>query len=374
MNNSFNFIIVVLLLGAVQGVFLALLLLNKHGNKTANRFLALLMISYSAFIAESAITGTEVSIQFPHLLGLSVGVIFLFGPLHYLYALSLISSGFNFSKKQLLHFIPFASFYLYYLFPFYLRSGEYKITFIQNMNLYGPSPALIFFNWAKILQGIAYMIVTLILLKKYSRRIKDCFSSLEKINLDWLRYITVMTTAVWVLVFILNFLELVGLTSSIGVPIPFSTAILIYIMGYLGLRQPEIFSGMAEAKELKKYERSGLTQEKAQALLDKLIHLMETEKPFTDCNLKLSQLAHMLSITPNYLSQVINEKLQQNFFDLVNRYRIEEAKKLMMDSSQQHFTLLSIAYDVGFNSKSAFNTSFKKHTRMTPSQFKKSSL
>ncbi|MFC1508983.1 helix-turn-helix domain-containing protein [Candidatus Omnitrophota bacterium] len=218
------------------------------------------------------------------------------------------------------------------------------------------------------------MIVTLILLKKYSRRIKDCFSSLEKINLNWLWYITVMTTSVWVLVFILNFSELLGVHSSKGVPIPFSTAILIYTMGYLGLRQPEIFSGMSEAKELKKYERSGLTQEKAQALLDNLIHVMETEKPFTDSNLKLSQLAHMLSITPNYLSQVINEKLQQNFFDFVNRYRIEEAKKLMTDSSQQHFTLLSIAYDVGFNSKSAFNASFKKHTRMTPSQFRKNYL
>lgn len=334
MNNSFNFITVVFLLGAAQGVFLALLLLNKHGNKTANRFLALLMISYSAFIAESSISGTEVSIQFPHLLGLAAGVVFLLGPFHYLYALSLISSGFNFSKKQLLHFVPFASFYLYYLFPFYLKSGEYKITFSQNINLYGPSPALIFFNWAVILQGIAYMIVTLILLKKYSRRIKDSFSSLEKINLDWLKYITVMTTALWALGFIIKFSQLFGITSSTEVSIPFYTAILIYAMGYLGLRQPEIFSGIAETKDLKKYERSGLTHEKAQALLDKLIHLMETEKPFTDSGLKLSQLAQMLSITPNYLSQVINEKLQQNFFDLVNRYRIEEAKKLMTDSSQ----------------------------------------
>ena len=98
---------------------------------------------------------------------------------------------------------------------------------------------------------------------------------------------------------------------------------------------------------------------------------METKKPFTDSNLKLNQLAKMISTTPNYLSQVINEEREQNFFDFVNWYRIEEAKKLIKDASDQQSTLLSIAYEVGFNSKSAFNTSFKKHTQMTPSQYRK---
>ena len=101
---------------------------------------------------------------------------------------------------------------------------------------------------------------------------------------------------------------------------------------------------------------------------------METKKPFTDSNLKLNQLAQMVSTTPNHLSQVINEERQQNFFDFVNWYRIDEAKRLIMDASTQQSTLLSIAYDVGFNSKSAFNTSFKKHTQMTPTQFRKTLL
>ncbi|MCE5251614.1 helix-turn-helix transcriptional regulator [bacterium] len=374
MENSFNFITTVFLLGAVQGIFLALLLLKKQDNKTANTFLAFLMIAYSAFIAEASFTATDLSIQFPHLLGLAQGVVFLFGPLHYLYTRSLIYTGFKFTKKQLLHFLPFAIFYLSLLFPFYLRSGEYKITFVNNVMMYGQSPLLMFFSWAKIIQGIVYLIITLVLLKNYSRKIKECFSSIEKINLNWLWYITVMTTFLWILILFLNFLDFVGLIPSFGGAIPFFVAILIYIMGYLGLRQPEIFSGISDGKEMKKYERSGLTQEKAQTILKKLIHLMETEKPYTDNNLKLSQLAKMLTITPNYLSQVLNDTLQQNFFDFVNRYRIEESKKLILDSSQQQFTLLSIAYEVGFNSKSAFYTAFKKHTNMTPSQFKNNSL
>ncbi|MBD3291142.1 helix-turn-helix domain-containing protein [candidate division KSB1 bacterium] len=371
MAHSFNFVTIVLLLGASQGVFLAFLLFNKPGNKTANRFLALLMISYSAFIAESSISGTPLAMKFPHLLGLAAGVIFLVPPLHYLYARSLISSDFTFSKKQLLHFIPFISFYLYYLFPYYLKSGAYKITHIETIALEGSPPDLVFFNWVVIFQGIIYMGMTLRLLKKHSLNIKDNFSSIEKINLNWLRNITVMTIILWSLGLVIEFLQLFDLALSVDVLVALATAILIYAMGYLGLRQPEIFSGNTEIKDLKKYERSGLTKTKAQELHEKLVHLMETKKPFTDSNLKLNQLAKMISTTPNYLSQVINEERQQNFFDFVNWYRIEEAKKLIKDASDQQSTLLSIAYEVGFNSKSAFNTSFKKHTQRTPSQYRK---
>jgi YesN/AraC family two-component response regulator len=100
---------------------------------------------------------------------------------------------------------------------------------------------------------------------------------------------------------------------------------------------------------------------------------METEKPFTYSSLKLNQLAKMIGTTPNYLSQVINEERDQNFYNFVNGYRIEEAKRMIQDPANEQVTLLSIAYDVGFNSKSAFNTAFKKYTGTTPSQFRKNS-
>lgn len=371
MQSSFNLVTMILLLGATQGVFLALLVFNKPGNKSANRFLAFLLISYSAFLADASLMQTEFGWQFPHLLGLAAGVIYLVTPLHYFYARSLISPDFSFRKKHLLHFVPFAAFYLASLFPYYLLSGAEKIAYLQTDQLKGPSPLLLFFNWVLVFQGIIYLTMTLRLLKKHSLRIKDNFSSLEKINLNWLKNITLMTLAFWSLEFLLEILQIFHFAASIEISVPLSAAVFIYAMGYLGLRQPEIFYGFAENKELKKYERSGLTKTMGQELLKKLIHLMETEKPYTDSNLKLTQLAQMLSTSPNYLSQVINEELKQNFFDFVNWYRIEEAKRLISNSSYQNFTLLAIAYDVGFNSKSAFNTSFKKHTQMTPSQFRK---
>jgi AraC-like DNA-binding protein len=328
------------------------------------------MIAYSGFIVEAAISRTQILIQFPHLLGLAAGIVYLIGPLHYLYARSLIAPHFSFSKKHLWHFVLFLVFYITFLFPFYLQDAGFKLAFYKTLELEGKTPLLIIFNWLLLAQGMTYMILTLFLLKKHAIKIKDTFSSLEKINLNWLRNITIMSLAVWLLGLIIEILQFFHLAPTFDLSVPIFIALLIYTMGYLGLRQPEIFTGMAQSGELKKYERSGLTADKAQQLYEKLVHVMESKKPYTDSNLKLGQLAKELATSPNHLSQVINEKKQQNFFDFVNSYRIEEAKRLMADSFHQNMKLLSIAYDVGFNSKSTFNTSFKKHTHMTPSQFR----
>lgn len=390
MENSVNPVAIILLLGATQGFFLTLLLFTKPVNKIPNRLLALLIISYSAFIVESSVSGTPVAEKFPHILGLMAGVVFLNGPLHYLYTLALIKPDFSLSKRHLPHFILFGVFYLYFLFPFYLQSGCFKIAYIREIEQHGPPLSLVLFSWAVLFQGLFYMIATFRVLNRYSQAIKDTFSTLDKINLNWLKTITVLTMIVWILGIIIEFLQIFDFNTPFQATTPIAIAILIYVMGYLGLRQPEIFAGASEAltplveepthlvealesPDTKKYERSGLTKAKAEAFHKKLTHLMETDKPFTYSSVKLSQLAKMVGTTPNYLSQVINEESEQNFYDFVNGYRINEAKKMIHDPANDQMTLLSIAYDVGFNSKSAFNTAFKKYTGMTPSQFRKNS-
>jgi AraC-like DNA-binding protein len=385
MENAVDPVAIILLLGATQGLFLTLLLFTKPVNKTPNRLLAWLIISYSAFLVETSVSGTPVAEKFPHILGLMAGVVFLNGPLHYLYTLALIKPDFSLSKRHLPHFIPFVLFYLCFLFPYYLQSGDFKIAYIRDIEQNGPPLSLVLFSWAVLLQGLIYMIVTLRVLDRYSRAIKDTFSTIDKINLNWLKTITVLTMIVWILGIIIEFLQIFDLNTPFQATTPIAIAILIYVMGYLGLRQPEIFAGAGagdapiqlveepESPDAKKYERSGLTKAKAEAFHKKLLQLMETEKPFTYSSLKLNQLAKMIGTTPNYLSQVINEERDQNFYDFVNGYRIEEAKRMIQDPANEQVTLLSIAYDVGFNSKSAFNTAFKKYTGTTPSQFRKNS-
>ena len=374
MEFSFSLSSIILLLGITQGLFLVFLLLGKVDNKEANRFLALLIFSYSAFLVESSLAGTEITKEYPHILGLTSGVVFLIGPFHFLYARTLISSKKEFAKTDLLHFLPFLIFYLYFLFPFYLQSGEFKITFFDLIDKTGPTLELRLFSWAVLIQGVIYMVATLKLLRKHVDDIKRNFSSLEAINLSWLRRITFISMIVWVFGIIIEIVQISNPVTTLQGLVPISIAFLIYTMGYLGLRQPEIFSGASDEQmaDPSKYERSGLSESSARRIHQKLLALMNKQHVYRDSDLKLNQLAHELSTSSNYLSQVINQIEEQNFYDFINEYRINDVKKKMRDDKYANQTILSLAYEAGFNSKSAFNTAFKKHTDMTPSQYKNS--
>jgi hypothetical protein len=246
MENSANPVAIILPLGATQGLFLTLLLFTKPVNKTPNRLLAWLIISYSAFIVESSVSGTPVAARFPHILGLMAGVVFLNGPLHYLYTLALIKPHFSLSTRHLPHFILFVLFYSCFLFPFYLQSGDFKIDYIQEIERRGPPLSLVLFSWAVLFQGLIYMIVTFRVLNRYSQVIKDTFSTIDQINLNWLKTITALTLIVWLLGIIIEFLQIFDLNTPFQATTPIAIAVLIYVMGYLGLRQPEIFAGASD--------------------------------------------------------------------------------------------------------------------------------
>jgi AraC-like DNA-binding protein len=151
--------------------------------------------------------------------------------------------------------------------------------------------------------------------------------------------------------------------------IPLGLTAFVYALAYIGLRKPEALTGAPPPA--RKYEKSNLTLERSDRYVEKLLHFMETEKPYTDSELTLQKLAGKLSIPARHLSRIINERLKQNFADFVNSYRVEEAKRRLADLSQRHYSVLAIAEEVGFNSKSSFNLVFKKHTNMTPSQFRR---
>ncbi|HEX6913780.1 MAG TPA: helix-turn-helix domain-containing protein, partial [Chitinophagaceae bacterium] len=120
-----------------------------------------------------------------------------------------------------------------------------------------------------------------------------------------------------------------------------------------------------------KYLRSALSQPEIDAIHQRLTILMKEQRPYTDPDLTLNHLAKALGINPNHLSQVINTREQKNFYDLVNQKRVEEFIRLSATGAGQQYTLLSLAYDCGFNSKASFNRNFKKHTGHTPSGYLK---
>ncbi|MCD4698335.1 MAG: AraC family transcriptional regulator [Bacteroidales bacterium] len=150
--------------------------------------------------------------------------------------------------------------------------------------------------------------------------------------------------------------------------------IIIIVIGYFGFNQGAIFINLSEPElqtenNTRKYKSTGLSSENAKLITPKVLEYMKSEKPYLDSELSLVKLAGLLNIPHHHLSQVINEQLEKNFFEFINEYRVEEVKQLMAKNKDRKFTLLSIAHDGGFNSKSSFNSIFKKYTNNTPKEY-----
>ncbi|MCF6270403.1 MAG: helix-turn-helix domain-containing protein [Melioribacteraceae bacterium] len=375
-----DFVGIVLIIGAIQGFALAFLIFQKGRSLFANRFLYSLMLVFSVTLVSLWLSDLGYYLTNPKMMFTFEGIQLAIFPLYFLYSKYLTGKREDFDKKDWIHFLPFIS-YKIFLIPFYFLNQKEIFDFLNSSLISNHPLQYILFNWIIIFQGFIYLILVIIRVKKRDEFIENHFSSNYKIKLDWLKnasYLGILTTLVFltenVLLFINNSLsETFGISSV-------AAGIYIYAIGYLGFSRSEVFTELVsiESKEIErgkttndKYEKSGLSKEKADEYYQKLIQLMEDEKIFKQTKLTLSELAEMIPISSHNLSEVINTKTEMNFFDFINRYRIEEVKKGMLKLENSNFTLLAIAMDAGFNSKSSFNTLFKKYENVTPSEYRK---
>ena len=393
-----------LILGAVQGVFLGVSLLGRKVNTTANRVLAVVMFVSAVFLLVGVFYAESYYLRFPHLIGFGQPLVFLFGPILYLYALLVSTGGQRFKKVWLLHFLPYLLNMLYFT-PFILGSAEAKIEMVHSvMRDEDPFDVHLIEN-LKYIHGIIYVLLTIRLLRIHRSRLKDRFSSIERINLNWLRYLTIGIVTVWS-VAILEWLVGLFLMDPLQINpfTPIAVAAFVYAIGYMGLRQPAIFGiqsvthtasgsfiispsptddGEPSPPEVgappvetpqasvSKYKKSGLSQDRADRILERLLSFMEEQKPFVRSTLTLQELSDELQISAHNLSEVINTRLGKNFFDFVNGFRVKEVQDRLADPKHDNFTILAIAQDAGFSSKSTFNTIFKKVTDTTPSEYRR---
>jgi len=381
---------IIALLGAVQGLILACVLAVRQRNRTANRLLAVAMLSFSISLAEAVYYAAGLVQLFPHFFGAAYLLPLLYGPLIYLYAVTASDRSRRLTRRDALHFAPFVLAFVAG-FPIYLMSGPDKIAFYEALQR-GERPLLLqVLDPLKLLSGITYATVTLLFLRRHRARIKDSYSSLEHVNLQWLVRLAAAAAAIWVLAVVFRLTELLQRAEFQRGDdiITLAVALLVYGIGYMALRQPEIFrfdaadypagatapappSAIAPESVESRYERSGLSDWEAAALKSTLLTAMDQDRPWQDSDLTLADLARRLSTTPHKLSEVLNSQLAQTFYDFVNGYRVRYVQSRIESEDARNLKLLSLALDAGFASKSTFNDVFKKHTGKTPSDYRRS--
>ena len=366
------------IVGAFNALFFAILILQKR--KALHDKILICWLIYLglyagtyAFLSERLFTGF-------HLLSASfISLLMLHGPFLYLYISALIEQKFQFNRKKLLHFVPFVLFNIFLIVASSMPEISERIRLDHLDSEHGVPVLFNFFLLLTAISGPIYFIFSIRLFKKLDINIFNNFSSSENINLDWLRKLVYSFGAIWTVLIIFasihhvfHFFSWIFCTNGLFLSLSF----FIILIGYFGLRQKEIFIQYPGHKveyisEIKtKYSGMLLKEKDTEIYANKITHYMSTAKPYLDANLTLPQLAIMLQIPPHHLSRVINEKFGINFFDFINQYRVAEVKSKIDNSEFNNLSLLGIAFDCGFNTKSAFNRVFKKMTGLTPSEYK----
>jgi len=364
---------IIYIIGVVQAFFMEFMLLNKKNKALPDKILAIWMFFFGYHLFSYYLIYSGIHVEFPSILGVHAPLALLHGPFLLLYVQSLIGKKQIFERIKLLHFITPLSYYAFLLPVFFLPKNEI-LKFVFEVLPTNPPLFIEVYSILTTFSGITYVAWSLLLLKRHQKNIGDNFSFTEEVNLKWLRNLILGMAVLWTVVLATDFM---ANNDDEGSEIVFGVAVLfVFLIGYKGSRQGLIFSdGVREGQvkeAVEKYQKSSLTLDLTEQYLNRLIKYMDEKKPFLESRLTLPQLARQLDINANYLSQVINEKLGQNFYDFINRYRVNEFKERLKNDTANRYTLLAHAHESGFSSKSSFNEVFKKVEGITPSQFLKS--
>jgi AraC-like DNA-binding protein len=372
------------IIGIVITFFLAFLLISKKDKSLADKILATWLILIGIHLSFYYLYTISQIYQYPFLLGFEAPIPYLQGVFLYLYSVFVTKQMRTKPEYYFFHFIPPLLIY-FYLIHFFILPNEYKIYVYQNKGIgYETFSSLMFL--VNSMSGVVYIVLSLIVLKRHRVSILNEFSQIEKINFRWLQYLIYGMCGIWFLV----------IFSHSDFFIFSGVVFFVLFLGYFGIKQVGLFTNIQphlDAVKLEnateylentieeddltdfgspvKYQKSGLTKDVALDIHEALIHVVDKQKIYKDAELTLSSLASHLDIHPNYLSQVINQVEEKNFYDYINLKRVEEFKKLVAQPDSQKYTLLALAYDCGFNSKTSFNRNFKKATGLSPSEYLK---
>lgn len=357
-----------------------LLSILRKGKKRSNRLLALFLlfnavVAFETLIFWSEILNGYIASTSPNLFFLFGFLLFLEGPVLYWYTQSLIYRDFALQRTSLLHLLP-ALFYPVYMYAVYYRfdtGDKYAMVIDQPMLSSNPYFEILF--WLQKLSLIIYGVLCLYQLLQYRMHLKNNYSSIEKIDFGWLGLLIggFLTTWLWILLtqITADTIFSPSVSDSMGIIGNYLTFIMINTLVFYSLAHSDVFEGVSFKPSGR---RSDSSEPPAPKYIDLLENVMSTEKPYLEHDITLEQLAERVKISPRLLSVIINRHFRQNFFEFINRYRVERAKELLVAEEFRDYTILDVMAEAGFNSKSASNRFFKKFVDMTPTEYRRKHL
>ncbi|WP_461090034.1 helix-turn-helix domain-containing protein [Spirosoma gilvum] len=366
--------LIIIYAGIAQGVFVTLLLNNKsvRGSR-ANIFLSILLLAMSFTILHTTFAGRVVSHFSIKSYALGDPTFFLIAPLLWLYVQELTGHRVRLSVPTITHFFPFLVSIFFSLLLKSLPTTNSLISYLDDHRSWRSGV----FWFCMVIQFSAYLFFIHKRWLAYQKQIKEEVSNTENVSIAWVRFFMGVFLGInlFFLLILVNVIHHSTMFWS-GRTIVVLFSLSIFALGYKGILQKAIFTISPnevpqEPPVTAPQTQPTATKQPDQQLIDRLLLYMDDEKPYLDPELTLSDLAKRLNLSRSVLSQLINDGIGDNFYNFVNKYRVDQVKAFMNDPTMKHFNLLGLALEAGFKSKSTFNLIFKRFTGLTPSDYMK---
>ncbi len=343
---------------AVLGLLIGFILFfGKSKFSRGEKWLSLMVFSASVILISYVFIWTGYNVKFPYLQNIWHVLIFLIGPSLYFYLKDTFKE--EITSKELIWHCAMPTAIGLLLLPAILRNFGVESSFSSNFYLIGSSPALM----------TGHLLFYTILIYKMTKNEWQVDANI----MVWTRVVTygmIAYTTAFLSYFVLVRCSFFNPEWDYAISLVMALGILA--IAYMGLVQQRVFSSepIGNFLPVKKYRTSSLTDSASESIKRGMERLLKEEQVFKENELRLADLAAYLDVSYHQLSQVINEHYGVNFFELINRYRVEHVKKLLADPNYSHYTIIQIAFESGFNNKASFNRYFKKEIGMTPSAYR----
>lgn len=360
--------------GFVQALFGILLFLTKRPRHLSFMFLSIWMVIIAIFQGSYLLPFEVVDYFKPGIFP----IMFLTGPLLYFYVYSLTVENFKLKTIYLLHIVP-------YLLVSVHRSTISAVAIGSTPNLIENPYYLynrIYYSFL-IFSVFIYWFLGLKHIISHRKNIPLYFSNYSgKNTLNWLVFVLTLFLLLFIISFFTAYIKILELNVFNWTTLSFNLTVFTFVMIYFGMNQSVIYN---EEKNWKMSSRSETSQEndeiakedvilaseKYEELNDLIINYLKSQKPYLNPEYNLQMMVDDLELSRHKLSQVINSGQKKNFYKLINGFRVEEVKEKLLDPGYEHYSILGVAMECGFNSKASFNRIFKEETNLTPTEFKK---